>query len=126
MMLLALLPAALATDLDVSFTVPIPGRAPVAVTFRDVQPGDLPAVSVPGTDGQSYRFLLNLSRNVDETYTLAVTVDAVLAERGGHQATKWLASPRITFHADEAVEFAKGGEGRALGLTAKLQDDPAG
>lgn len=122
MLLAFLLPAAaIAADLDVSLLAPFAGANPVELTFRDVQPGRLPAVTVPAaTAGLSYRFSLDLALNADDTYTITVDVAEVATGRAGRENVRGIASPRVTFLADQEASFRQGSGPRVLAATVKL------
>lgn len=110
--LLALLslPAARAADLDL--VVSADGIGPTAFTLRDVRPGTLPSVELPGADGSSMRVDLKLAESTmegDPAYDLTLTLTRS-ALKGRKTVQRVVGQPTLRFRPDQPAEVFMGGQ----------------
>lgn len=102
-------PAA-AADLDL--TVASDGIGPVSVTLKDVRPGALPSVELPGPDGRSLRVDLLLADATVEgapAYDLTLTITK-RTPAGRKKVHEEISRPTLRFRADQPAEIFTGGE----------------
>ena len=111
LLLLALLtlPTAQAADLDL--TISSDGVSPVSLVLRDVKPGALPSVELPGEDGRSVRVDLLLADQVYEgapAYDLTLTITRREPE-GRRKVHEEVSRPTLRFRPNEAALVVAGG-----------------
>ena len=104
------LPTAHAADLDLKVTSD--GIGPVSVTLRDIKPGALPSVDLPGPDGRSMRVDLQLAESTmegDAAYdlTLTITKRTPIGRKKVHEE---VSQPTLRFRANQPAEVFMGGE----------------
>lgn len=117
------LPAAQAADLDLTLTSD--GIGPVSVTLRDVTPGALPSVELPGPDGRSMKVDLKLAEATVEgapAYDLTLTITR-RTPAGRRKVHEQVSQPTLRFRADQPAEVFMGGE-RPVPGTDPVQVEP--
>lgn len=103
-------PVAHAADLDLTLTSD--GIGPVSVTLKDVRPGALPSVELPGPDGRSMKVDLQLADATVEgapAYDLTLTITK-RTPAGRKKVHEEIARPTLRFRADQPAEVFMGGE----------------
>ena len=117
------LPTAHAADLDLMVTSD--GIGPVSVTLRDIKPGALPSVDLPGPDGRSMRVDLKLAESTmegDAAYDLTLTITK-RTPVGRKKVHEEVSQPTLRFRANQPAEVFMGGE-RPIPGTDPVEMEP--
>ena len=117
------LPTAHAADLDLMVTSD--GIGPVSVTLRDIKPGALPSVDLPGPDGRSMRVDLQLAESTmegDAAYDLTLTITK-RTPVGRKKVHEEVSQPTLRFRANQPAEVFMGGE-RPIPGTDPVEMEP--
>lgn len=108
--LLALPTVGRAADLDL--TVTSDGLGPVSLTLRDVSPGALPSVELPGADGRTLRLDLTLTGSSVEgqpAYDLAIRVTK-RTPAGRRKVHEEIFQPVLRFLPNQEASVFTGGQ----------------
>lgn len=117
------LPAAHAADLDL--TVSSDGVGPVTLTLKDVKPGALPSVELPGTDRRTMRVDMTLSEStLDDApaYDLALTITK-RTPMGRKKVHEEVSRPVVRVKPNELAQVSAGGRAPIAGTDpVEMQD----
>ena len=104
-----------AADLDLRISGD--GVGSTSVTLRDVKPGALPSVELPGPDGRSMRVDMLLAEAVLDgapAYELACTVTRS-HPAGRRKVHEEVARPTVRFHSNQQAVVSQGGRAPVKG-----------